>query len=201
MLEASLGGLLLLLLLEIGKLGQDFLTRAAHGDLPVLNQHDIIDDGKDVGLVRDQDNRGLQLLEVEHGLQQTGFALFVKVGIGLVEHDYPGIAVQRTGEADALALTSGKHGPLIPDLRVVALGQREDHVVDARELGGENDPFGIHGAQTCDVFSDATGEQFHVLREIPDERSEFFGIPSGDVGAINANLAARGAPYAEQQLA
>jgi len=73
--------------------------------------------------------------------------------------------------------------------------------VDARELGGENDPFGIHGAQTCDVFSDATGEQFHVLREIPDERSEFFGIPSGDVGAINANLAARGAPYAEQQLA
>lgn len=111
MLEASLGGLLLLLLLEIGKLGQDFLTRAAHGDLPVLNQHDIIDDGKDVGLVRDQDNRGLQLLEVEHGLQQTGFALFVKVGIGLVEHDYPGIAVQRTGEADALALTSGKHGP------------------------------------------------------------------------------------------
>ena len=108
-----------------------------------------------------------------------------------------GMSLPARKSLNALALTSGKHGPLIPDLRIVALGQGEDHVVDARELGGENDPFGIYSTQACDIFSDAAGEQFHVLRQIPDERSEFFGIPGGNIGAINANLAARGGPYAK----
>ena len=64
------------------------------------------------------------------GPGQRMLALVVEVGVRLVEDDKERIAVERAGETDALALSAGERGTALPDLRLVALRQAQDHLVD-----------------------------------------------------------------------
>ena len=86
-----------------------------------------------------QNQGGTLLLEMQHGLRQRGLALFVQIGVGLVQHDNARIAVQGARQADALALSAGKGRALVADLGVVALGQGQNHFMHARHPGRLDD--------------------------------------------------------------
>ena len=92
---------------------------------------------------------------VAHSLDRPGqrlLALVVEIGVRLVEHDEERIAVERAGQADALALAAGQAGTALADLRLVAVRQAQDHLVDVGSLGGRDHrlrPSGRHGSGRC----------------------------------------------------
>ena len=60
-------------------------------------------------------------LSVRERRQQRELAFRVEVGVRLVEHHQPRIAVERARERDALALAAGEHRAGFADLGVVAV--------------------------------------------------------------------------------
>ena len=92
------------------------------------------------------------------------------------------LAVQRASQRDALALAAGQHRAAVADLRVVAVGQLQDHFVRMSEPRRANDPFRGFGAGHCaearDVLADRAGEQLDVLRQIADVLAERVAIPA-----------------------
>ncbi len=65
---------------------------------------------QDVGPVARQQHDGAALAGRPHGLREGGLAGRVEMGVGLVEQQQEGLAEERSGERDALALPAGQ-GP------------------------------------------------------------------------------------------
>ena len=65
-------------------------------------------------------------------LRQRDLARAVEVGVRLVEHHQARVAVQRARQRHALALARRQARAVLADRRVVALRQREDHLVRDR---------------------------------------------------------------------
>ena len=76
----------------------------------------------------------------EDRLGQGVLALGVEVGVGLVEHDEERIAVERAGQADALALPGRQPGAALAEPGVVALRQAQDQLVHARRPAPPRSP-------------------------------------------------------------
>ena len=125
----------------------------------------------------DDHHRRAPSLEFVNGAGQRSLTGLVQIGVGLVEDDEARVAVDRPGETYTLALPAGKLGPGVADLRVVALGEAEDHVVGMGELRGIDDSLVIALSHAGDVVTDRTREQFDVLGEVADEAPELVGVP------------------------
>src|SRR4030095_11471510 len=130
---------------------------------------------------------------------EGGFAGAVEVGVGFVEDDESGIAVQGAGEGDPLALPGREAPTLIPDRGVVALGQAQDEIVGLGPLGGGDDGLGIDGAEAGDIVVDGAVEYLDVRRDVADPGAEVLTRPVGDVGAVEADGAGGRRPDAGQE--
>ena len=131
----------------------------------------------------DDGHRGALSLELTQTMQQRAFAAGIEVGIRLVEHHQDRVAVERPGQAEALALATGEDAAGPADLGVVTRGLPQNDVVHARFLGGLDDPRRVQVTEAGDVFTDAAVEQFDILRQIADERPQPFPWPLADIGA------------------
>lgn len=63
----------------------------------------------------------------------------VKVTRRLVEHDHRRVAEERSGKTYSLLLAVGEQIPELADIRVIALGQSHDKIVDRSFLRRFND--------------------------------------------------------------
>src|SRR5262249_51694511 len=119
---------------------QDFIFRSERLLGPARHRQQVIDRRERARPVRHDDHDPAPGAHAENGAGERVLALAVEIGIGLVQYDEKGIAVERAGERDALLLTGGERGALLTDLRLVPGGQVDDEVVHAGGLGG-----GDHG--------------------------------------------------------
>ena len=110
----------------------------------------------------DDDLRGVRNLVVERGTDQL-----VRLGIDgagrIVENQNLRLLQQRTGDAQALALSAGHIGTALLDVRVVLIGEFLNESIGLRELRGMANLF-IGGVRVApaQVFGNSAGEQ-HVL--------------------------------------
>lgn len=70
------------------------------------------------------------------------------------------------------------------DIGVVALGEAQDHFMDAGQLGGLDHLLRVHLAETGDVVGDGPLEKLDVLRQATDGRPQFLLVPGGDIGPV-----------------
>ena len=85
--------------------------------------------------VRDDEQRaiGHQLEDRRHDLP---FHQRVQVGRGLIQDEDGRVLQQGTGNRQALTLSSTQPQPLLPDPRVIPLGQTHDEIVNLSPLRG-----------------------------------------------------------------
>ena len=88
--------------------------------------------------MRDEDHRHHPLQPVDR-LREVLRRLLVEVGHGLVEDQNLRPLEQRSGNGEALPLPARQPGPPFPDLRLIAVRQLLDHLVDLGGLAGEDD--------------------------------------------------------------
>ena len=118
-------------------------------------------------------------LELGERRQQRELALGVEVGVRLVEHDQPRIAVERARQRDALALAAGQHRARFADLRCrsrrAAAGSSRAHARARRPRRPRSESIAPRRA----MFSrHRAGEELDVLRQIADVRGRARRGPS-----------------------
>lgn len=63
---------------------------------------------------------------------------------------------------------------MFADLRVEAIGELHDHIIDAGGLGSRDDLVRLRvPIETGDVFGDRAVKQGHILREVSDMPAKF----------------------------
>ena len=104
-------------------------------------------------------------------------------GVGLIENDQKGVTEQSAGERDALALASRQCRAVWAYIRLIGIGEAEDHIVDAGGLGRCNDGVAVLlFLEPADIFRDRAFEQRHVLEASiryagPVRRATSPGVP------------------------
>ena len=168
---------------------EDRLARAVALDHAVVEEHHPVGERQRIQAVGDDKDRSPARLQLLDRLDQRRFADVVEIGVGLVEHDQAGVAIERAGEPDALALAAGQHAAAVADAGVVALGHPQDHLVHARAPGGVDDRFGIDVAEARDVLGDGAVEQLDVLRQIADRWAKRGAVPAFQRMSVEENPA------------
>ena len=92
-------------------------------ELAVLHDADQIDGRERARAMSDHDGDAAAARDAFDRLRQRRLALRVEVGVRLVEDDQEGIAVERPGKADALALAGGEGRAMRTELGLVAIWQ------------------------------------------------------------------------------
>ena len=138
-------------------------------------------------------------LRISSVRDQRLLAFVVEVGIRLVEHHQPRLAVERARERDALPLAGRKRLAGFADLGVVALGQAQDELVHVRALRGAHHFGGVRLAEARDVLRHRAAEELDVLRQVAEVRPQTLARPRRHVGAIEAHHAGSRLPYADDQ--
>src|SRR5207237_9973706 len=131
--------------LELGVARGERRVAAARQDQilvpPGLDDAAVIENDYLVGVadrreaVRDRDRRAALGQPVERLLHQP-LGLGVERARRFVEDEDRRVAQDRAGDRDALLLTAGETVAALADDRVITLGQRRDHVMYARRVGG-----------------------------------------------------------------
>ncbi len=167
---------------------------------PAVGHHqNEVDRGERARAVRDHDDDAPAGPGREDRLGQGLLPLGVEVRVRLVEHDQEGIAVERARKRNALALAGGERLARLADLRLVAVRQAQDEIVDVGGLGGGQDRLRIGpGIEAADVLGDRAREQLHILREVADVRSKILRIPLLEGGTVEADLAPHRRPDADE---
>ena len=83
---------------------QHRVARAVGHDLAIAQHQNAVSHRQRGRTVRDQEHGAALGLELLDGLEQCGFAGIVEVGIGFIQHNELGVAVNGAGQPDALAL-------------------------------------------------------------------------------------------------
>ena len=98
------------------------------------------------------------------GFQDHGLVEAVQVGGGLVQEQEGGVVEKGPGQAQPLPLPAGEGVPQLADLRIVALGEAHDEVVDRRLFAGGGDLL-VGGVQPgkAEVAADGVVEQVGLL--------------------------------------
>ena len=156
-------------------------------DGAVAQQKNLVDNRQRRRPMRDDDDRGAALLQLRDTFGERRVALGVEVGARLVENDEARLAEDGAGQRDALSVAARQDGAALADLRVVAVREPEDHLVDAGNLR-RRDHLDVHFAlEAADIGGDAVGEKLDVLRQITEMAAERAARPGGHVGAIQAH--------------
>ena len=121
--------------------------------------------------MNDHENRASLAAQVEHSAHQRGLARIVQVGIGFVQHQELGPAVDGTCQAYALALPAREQSAGFAHRGVVTLGQAKHHVMNTRARGRVNDLRRIELGKTRDVLGNAAVKELDVLWQVPDVRA------------------------------
>ena len=123
----------------------------------------------------------------------------VETRIGLVEHHEEGIAIERTRQADPLALSRRQGGATLAHLGLIAVRQAEDQLVDTGGLRRRDHLRRVRlRLQPGDVLRDRAGEQLHVLRQVADMLAQRLGRPLVERRPIDPDLAGDGPPDADE---
>ncbi len=116
-------------------------------------------------------------------LDDGRLAAGVEPGRRLVQQQQRGVAQERAGQCDALALPRGQPGAALAQRRLVAARQPVDELVGVRQRAARHDlVVGRAGPAEPDVLGDGPGEQVRPLRhpgQLPPPRLRVGG---GEVG-------------------
>ncbi len=180
---------------------EDFGLRPEGRELAFAHHGDQVDGGKRAWPVGDHDGNAAAGAHRAQRLGQGMLALGVEVRVRLIQHDQEGIAVERAGKPDALALTGGQRGALRPELGLIALRQAHDHLVHAGGPGGGDDIGGVRrGVEARDILAHRALDQRDVLRQIADMAPDVARAPLAQVGVIQPDTAAQQGPDADDAL-
>ena len=126
--------------------------------------------------MRDDDQNPSPLAHAQNRLRERFVAFHVEVRIRLVEHDQERVATERPREPDALALPGRQRRPAFSDLRFIPVGKAEDQFVHAGGFCCRDDRHRVVvRIEARDVLRHRSGEELHVLRQIPDMTAELLG--------------------------
>ena len=133
-------------------------------ELPAVEDEDAVGVHHGVEAVGDGDDRAILPDALERAVEGR-LGRRVERARRLVEQEQLGVAHQRPGDAHALALAAREPPPALAHERLVALGERQDPLVDLRGLRGGFD-FGVGGieAAVADVLADREVEEEAVLQ-------------------------------------
>ena len=144
--------------------------------------------------VRDQEHRAPLGLKPLDGLHQGRLAHIVEVGVGLIQHHQHRVAIHRTRQTDALALATRQQMARLTNGRVIALGQAQNHLVQAGAARCGNHLLGHHLAKPRDVLGNRALKQLDILRQIAQVRAQLIAVPAADRQAIEQHLTRHARP-------
>jgi hypothetical protein len=146
--------------------------RAAFGDLPAVDDEDLVRDPDRGQPVRD-DQRRPPGQRGRQGPLDRRFGFGVQVRGRLVQHDHRRGLEQQPGQGQALFLPAGEAVAPVPRDRVQPLRQRRDQLPDPGRLARLGQiVFGGRGPRVQQVGPDRVVEQMRVLRHDPDHRPQ-----------------------------
>ena len=118
---------------------------------PRLEHDDPVGAARELERVRDEDRRAALHQPLEP-LEELRLGLRVERRRRLVQQQDRRVAEQRPGDPDPLALAAGETDALGPELRLVAVRQRDDELVSRRRPGRLVDRLGAHVRAVGDVL-------------------------------------------------
>src|SRR5215212_10005889 len=138
-------------------------------DAPALHPVDSVGHEHGGHAVGSEDHR-LVLRQHTQPLAQRPLRLHVQPRTYFVEHDDGRVGGQGTSKRDALALPAREHPPALPYLRLPALRQGGDELVDPRQSRGPSDLLlrSVAPYAVGDVLGDRAVEQGRVLGDETD---------------------------------
>ena len=148
----------------------------------------------------DDDGRAVGHQPLDGALHQL-FALGIERAGRLVEEENRGVAQDRAGDGDALALTAGETHPFLAEIAVEAFGQLVEEPGRGRRLGG-----GAHlivvrlRAAIADVLPAIGGEDHRVLGHQAHAGADLGGIGVAKIDAVQRDTARPGVIEAQQHL-
>ena len=142
-----------------------------------MQDQEAIGHTHNAGSVADQHHSFAFGFEALHRTHQGVFAFVIQVGIGFVQHHQGRLAVQSTGQANALTLTTRQQTTRFTHGRVVALGESQNHLMQARSFGGGNYFFRNHLASARNVFCNGAVKQFNVLGQVTNVGAQLHAVP------------------------
>src|ERR1700730_14463635 len=185
--------------LAMEHLGEHLVLRTEGDAAPFLHGKNEVDPGDRARPMCDHDRNPAPSADAENSLRQSRIALGIEIGVGLVEHDEEGIAIERARKRDALGLARREGGAALPDKGVIAVLERDDHVVDAGSSGGGANRFRVGiGLEAADVLRHSAVEEFQMLGQVADIATERIRRPLVERGAVEADLALRQGPISHQ---
>ena len=147
------------------------------------------------------DQRAAVAHEVVEGGLHHALGLGVERRGGLVQDQHRGVAVERAGDRQALALAAGQAGAFLAQHLVITLRQLGDEVGGKGGLGGGAHAGGVGiGVGVGDIGRDGVVEQHHVLAHHRQLLTVIVQAVVGDGGAVEQDVAVVAAVEARDQI-
>ena len=119
-------------------------------------------------------------------LAHSRLALHVEAGHRLVQHQHRGIADERPGDRDALALPARERSSPLADLGVVTVLHLANELVGVGGRGGGHDLLHARlGVAVGDVLPDGGSEQDRLLEDESDLAPQGLAAIATDVQAVD----------------
>ena len=148
------------------------------------------------------DQHRLALKQTGEGGLDGAFVLHVQAGGGLIQQHHRRVLQQGPGDGDPLPLPAGEGGTVLPDHRLIALGQLADELVALGGLGGfQHLLIGGAPAAQADVLHHRVPKQHHVLEHHGVGAQEGLRVHRGHVRPAQGHLPAGDIPKPGGQLA
>src|SRR5580698_3214644 len=84
----------------------------------------------------DDDDYSTTASHTQYGFSKSIFTFGIEIRRWFVEYHEKGIAIESTGQADALTLTGRERHPPFTDFGSISVGERENEFVRARRASG-----------------------------------------------------------------
>ena len=183
-------------------LRREFSVRAALDHAAAVDHEDEVRVHHRAQAVRD-DDLGLRRAACAQRAEDRGLGVRVDRRKRIVEHEQPRLLRERARDRHALALSAGKRHALLAHDGLVALGEREDRVVHARDLRGGVRRFITDRAvaRACDdVLAQLLRVEKRLLHHGADRAADRRARHTREREAIDRNRAARRLVEPQQKL-
>ena len=178
---------------------QHLLLGTDGDDLAGIDDHQAVDGGDGARSVRDDDRDAAASADGADRLGERGLAFRIQMRVRLVEDDQKRALVERACQSQALPLSGRELDVAWADPRVVAVGKRNDRLVEAGGLGSGDDVRvrRVRG-EAGNVLRDGAVEQLDVLRQIPDVGPELDRVPLSQARPVEEHASVRRLPDADE---